>query len=122
MSATWILVLLLLGAILARAMRSTKMWWILLFAIMAGLLVGMLSKEATNHITKSNKVASITELISSVDSTDVECTLPIALVTEAMCLSGVVSYVLYPSEILSNELINDYTTNGRNSPAYEDDS
>lgn len=45
MSATWILVLLLFGAVLARAMRSTKMWWVFLFTILAGLLVGMLGKE-----------------------------------------------------------------------------
>lgn len=122
MTATWILVLLLFGAVLARAMRSTKMWWVFLFTILAGLLVGMLSKEAVNSLTKDNTTASITQLINTVDNTDINCTLPVALVTETTCQSGVVSYILYPSEVLSDALIGNHTTKGRDSPAYVDDS
>ncbi len=122
MSATWITLLLLFGAVLARGMRSTKMWWVFLFTIMAGLLVGMLSKEAVNHFTKSDITASITQLISTVGNTDVECTLPVALVTEATSLSGVVGYILYPEEVWSDALISNHTTKGRDSPDFEDDS
>ncbi len=122
MSATWITLLLLFGAVLARGMRSTKMWWVFLFTIMAGLLVGMLSKEAVNHFTKSDITASITQLISTVGNTDVECTLPVAFVTEATSLSGVVGYILYPEEVWSDALISIHTTKGRDSPDFEDDS
>lgn len=66
MSATWILVLLLFGAVLARAMRSTKMWWVFLFTILAGLLVGMLGKEAVNHFTKNDTTASYLGCLSKV--------------------------------------------------------
>lgn len=122
MSATWILVLLLVGAIFARAMRSTKMWWVLLFTILAGLLVGMLSKEAVNHFEKNDVVASITQLINTVDSMGTECTLPVVLVTETTSHSGVTSYIHYSTEILSDALVSNHTTKGRDSPAYEDDS
>lgn len=74
MSATWILVLLLFGAVLARAMRSTKMWWVFLFTILAGLLVGMLGKEAVNHFTKNDTTASIIQLINTVDNTGLHIT------------------------------------------------
>lgn len=122
MPATWILVLLLFGAVLARAMRSTKMWWVFLFTILAGLLVGMLGKEAVNHFTKNDTTASIIQLINTVDNTDMDCTLPVVLVTETTCQSGVMSYISYPSEVLSDALVSGHTTKGRDSPAYEDDS
>lgn len=123
MTATWILVLLFIGAITARFLRSTKMWWILLFTIMAGLLVGMLSKEAMNHLSKDERTASITQLISTVDSTNMECTLPVVTVTEGTTSrSGVTSYVSYSEEVLSDALVSGHTTKGRDSPAFEDDS
>lgn len=122
MSATWITLLLLAGVIFARAMRSTKMWWIFLFTIMAGLLVGMLSKEAVKHLVKNENTASITQLINTVDNTDLNCTLPVVLVTETTSQSGVVSYISSPSVVLSDALVSNHTTKGRDSPAYEDDS
>lgn len=122
MTATWILVLLFIGAITARFLRSTKMWWILLSAIMAGLLVGMLSKEAVNHFSKNDRTASITQLISTVDNMDMECTLPVVFVTETTSQSGVTSYITYSDEMLSDALISNHTTKGRDSPDYEDDS
>lgn len=121
MSATWIIVLLCIGAIVARALRSTKMWWIFLLTIMAGLLVGMLSKEAVKHFNK-NEVTAFTQLINTVDNTDMICTLPVVCVTETTSRSGVVSYILYPKEVLSDALISDHTTKGRDSPEYVDDS
>lgn len=122
MSATWITLLLLAGVIFARAMRSTKMWWIFLFTIMAGLLVGMLSKEAVKHLVKNETTASITQLINTVDNTDLNCTLPVVLVTETTSQSGVVSYISSPSVVLSDALVSNHTTKDRDSPAYEDDS
>lgn len=122
MTATWILVLLFIGAITARFLRSTKMWWILLSAIMAGLLVGMLSKEAVNHFSKNDRTASITQLISTVDNMNMECTLPVVFVTETTSQSGVTSYIAYSDETLSDALISNHTTKGRDSPDYEDDS
>lgn len=122
MTATWILVLLFIGAITARLLRSTKMWWILLSTIMAGLLVGMLSKEAVNHFSKNNDIASITQLISTVDNMNMECTLPVVFVTETTSQSGVTSYITYSDELLSDALVGNHTTKGRDSPDYEDDS
>lgn len=122
MTATWIIVLLCIGAIVARAMRSTKMWWVFLFTIMAGLLVGMLSKEAVKYLNKDKITASITQLINTVDNTDMICTLPVVCVTEATSRSGVASYISYPYDVLSDALISYNTTNGRDSPDYEDDS
>ena len=51
-----------------------------------------------------------------------DCTLPVVLVTETTCQSGVMSYISYPSEVLSDALVSGHTTKGRDSPAYEDDS
>lgn len=122
MTATWILVLLFIGAITARFLRSTKMWWILLSTIMAGLLVGMLSKEAVNHFSKNDDIASITQLISTVDNMNMECTLPVVFVTETTSQSGVTSYIACSDELLSDALVGNHTTKGRDSPDYEDDS
>ena len=122
MTATWILVLLFIGAITARFLRSTKMWWILLSTIMAGLLVGMLSKEVVNHFSKNDDIASITQPISTVDNMNMECTLPVVFVTETTSQSGVTSYITCSDELLSDALVGNHTTKGRDSPDYEDDS
>lgn len=121
MSAAWIIVLLFAGAFTARLLRSTKMWWVFLFTMMAGLLVGMLSKEAIRSLTKDNRITSITQLVNTGDITSAECTLPVALVTETTSQSGVTSYIPY-SGVLSDALTSIHTTNGRDSPAFEDDS
>lgn len=121
MSATWILVLIALAAITARAMRSTKMWWVLLFTLFAGLLVGMLSKEAVNHYTKHNDLVSITQSVNTGDSINLLCMLPVATVTEG-ATHGVTGYVANYIEMLPDAFTDYYTTNGRDSPAFEDDS
>ena len=122
MTAAWIIVLLIVAFVCTRIFRSTKMWWIFMSAILAGLLVGMLSKEAVKHLVKNETTASITQLINTVDNTDLNCTLPVVLVTETTSQSGVVSYISSPSVVLSDALVSNHTTKGRDSPAYEDDS
>ena len=56
--------LLTVAFILARLFRSTGMWWKLVFAIMAGLLVGILSKE----VVKSDNDNNCLQVSSSADS------------------------------------------------------
>ncbi|QOR56675.1 hypothetical protein [uncultured phage cr52_1] len=120
MSASMILVLLVVAAISARIMRSTKMWWIFLFTIMTGLLVGMLSKEAVNHFAKKEVMASIAPT-NTVDNVDLLCMLPVVTVTEG-ATHGVTGYTIDLVEPLSDALVGNHTTKGRDSPEFEDDS
>ena len=121
MSASMILVLLVVAAISARIMRSTKMWWIFLFTIMTGLLVGMLSKETVNHFVKKEVTASIAPLTNTVDNVDLLCMLPVVTVTEG-ATHGVTGYAIDLVEQLSDALVGNHTTKGRDSPEFEDDS
>ena len=60
--------LLTVAFILARLFRSTGMWWKLVFAIMAGLLVGILSKEVVK--SDNDKTTSLTSLVSTMSNDD----------------------------------------------------
>lgn len=121
MLAISIVVLLICSFIAARALRSTKMWWIFIFSIIAGLLVGMLSKEAVKSLKKDNITASITQLVNTVDNLSIECTLPVIDVTEITSHSGAMSYVPYLDK-LSKVNTSNTTNKGRDSPSYYDDS
>lgn len=121
MTATWIIVLLFVAFISARLLRSTKMWWVFISAIMAGLLVGMLSKEAKSHLAKG-EITSITQLINTEDNGNVACMQCVEAVTEgSTSRSGAVGYIATYKPI-SGALISLNTTNGRDSPYIEDDS
>lgn len=125
MSAIWIIVLLLVAFVLARGFRSDKMWWIYISCIVAGLLVGMLSKEVIETSKKVNHTTSITQLVNTVDNLNSTCTQSlVCTVTEGTtnCLSGVVSNMSELKVKLSDALISNIYTNGRDSPAIEDDS
>jgi hypothetical protein len=125
MSAIWIIVLLLVAFVFARGFRSDKMWWIYISCIVAGLLVGMLSKEVIETSKKVNHTTSITQLVNTVDNLNSTCTQSlVCTVTEGTtnCLSGVVSNMSELKVKLSDALISNIYTNGRDSPAIEDDS
>lgn len=125
MSAIWIIVLLLVAFVFARGFRSDKMWWIYISCIVAGLLVGMLSKEVIETSKKVNHTTSITQLVNTVDDFNSTCTQSlVCTVTEGTtdCLSGVVSNMTELKLKLSDVLISNIYTNGRDSPAIEDDS
>lgn len=125
MSAIWIIVLLLVAFVFARGFRSDKMWWIYISCIIAGLLVGMLSKEVIETSKKVNHTTSITQLVNTVDDYSSACTQSlVCTVTEGTtnCLSGVVSNMSELRVKLSDALISNIYTNGRDSPAIEDDS
>ena len=113
--------LLTVAFILARLFRSTGMWWKLVFAIMAGLLVGMLSKEVTK--SSNSELTSYTQLISTFNEGSMDCTQFVATVTEGPTVGHpeVVSYNShYP--LFKGVLVNSHTTKGRDSPGIEDDS
>lgn len=122
MTATWIIVLLFVSFILARMYKSTKMWWTLVFAIMLGLLTGILSKE----LLKSNDDnSSITQLVEQSESIVGTCMQSlVAVVTEdaTTCLTGVAGYYVPQRDMLSDGFTKVYRNNGRNPPDYEDDS
>lgn len=125
MSAIWIIVLLIVAFVLARNFRSDKMWWIYISCIIAGLLVGMLSKEVIETSKKVNHTTSITQLVNTVDDFNSTCTQSlVCTVAEGTtdCLSGVVSNMTELKLKLSDALISNIYTNGRDSPAIEDDS
>lgn len=123
MTPAIILVLILAAFILARSFRSTKMWWRLLFAIMAGLLVGMLSKGLTESKDSANL---LTELISTMDnnSTTMDMQSLVATVTEGTtdCQSGVASYPIVEEELFDALINVTCSTNGRDSPLIWNDS
>lgn len=125
MSAIWIIVLLLVAFVFARGFRSDKMWWIYISCIVAGLLVGMLSKEVIVRSGMNKQDTSITQLINAVDDFNYACTQSLVrTVTEGTAnrLSGVVSNMSELKLKLSDALISNTCANGRDSPAIEDDS
>ena len=125
MSAIWIIVLLLVAFVFARGFRSDKMWWIYISCIVAGLLVGMLSKEVIVRSGMNKQDTSITQLINTVDDFNYACTQSLArTVTEGTTnrLSGVVSNMSELKLKLSDALVSNTCANGRDSPAIEDDS
>lgn len=125
MSAIWIIVLLLVAFVFARGFRSDKMWWIYISCIVAGLLVGMLSKEVIVRSGMNKQDTSITQLINTVDDFNYACTQSLVrTVTESTTnrLSGVVSNMSELKLKLSDALVSNTCANGRDSPAIEDDS
>lgn len=125
MSAIWIIVLLLVAFVFARGFRSDKMWWIYISCIVAGLLVGMLSKEVIVRSGMNKQDTSITQLINTVDDFNYACTQSLVrTVTEGTAnrLSGVVSNMSELKLKLSDALVSNTCANGRDSPAIEDDS
>ncbi len=123
MTPAIIIVLVMAAFVIARLFRSTKMWWKLLFAIMTGLLVGMLSKGLTGS---KHPVKPVTELISTINNADPLMCMQslVATVTEGttVCQSGVAGHII-KDEVLFDALISKHTgTNGRNPPAIQNDS
>lgn len=124
MTPAIIIVLLTVAFILARLFRSTGMWWKLVFAIMAGLLVGILSKGITT--SDNDKHNTLTELVSTMSNNESLLCMQslVATVTEGTtdCLTGVAGYVVKDEELFDALTNNSTFTNGRDSPEIEDDS
>lgn len=93
-------------------------------AILAGLLVGMLSKEAVKQSKKTGVTASITQLIDIVDNGNDACTQCVVTVTEgSTSRPGAVSYIaLFTEPFVSDVSVSNHITKGRDSPDIEDDS
>ena len=85
----------------------------------------MVSKEIIVRSGMNKQDTSITQLINTVDDYSSACTQSlVCTVTEGTtnCLSGVVSNMSELKVKLSDALISNIYTNGRDSPAIEDDS
>lgn len=119
-----IILLFVVAFVLARYFRSTSMWWKLIFAITAGLLVGILSKEVA--ISDSDKATSLTELVSTVNNYESLACMQslVATVTEGttICQTGVAGNIAKNTELFDALTNKNIFTNGRDSPAIEDDS
>lgn len=121
---TVIVLLILLAFVIARYFRSTSMWWKLIFAITAGLLVGILSKEVVK--SDNDKTTSLTELVSTMNNyKSLACMQSlVATVTEGttICQTGVAGNIAKDEELFDALTNKNTFTNGRDSPAIEDDS
>lgn len=122
MSAASILIVLLVAFVIARLYRSTKLWWIFISTILAGLLVGMLSKEMVD----SKSTTSETQLISVTEDVNLGCMQSLVVFAESnatTCLTGVAGNIpKYTENLRDITLISNTVTNGRDSPDIEDDS
>ena len=120
MTAAWIIVLLLVAFVLSRVFRSTKIWWSFISAIMAGLLVGLLSKEVVKS-TKVDNATTFTQLVNTVNDESVACMQnSTELIVEDPTITVVAGYIAKPYSF--DALTSTTATNGRDSPAIEDDS
>lgn len=122
MSAASILIVLLVAFVIARLYRSTKLWWIFISTILAGLLVGMLSKEVMDN----KSVTSETQLINVTENVDLGCMQSLVVFAESnatTCLTGVAGNIpKYTENLRDITLISNTVANGRDSPDIEDDS
>lgn len=122
MSAASILIVLLVAFVIARLYRSTKLWWIFISTILAGLLVGMLSKEMVD----SKSTTSETQLISVTEDVNLGCMQSLVVFAESnatTCLTGVAGNIpKYTENLRDITLISNTVANGRDSPNIEDDS
>lgn len=122
MSAASILIVLLVAFVIARLYRSTRLWWIFISTILAGLLVGMLSKEMVD----SKSTTSETQLISVTEDVNLGCMQSLVVFAESnatTCLTGVAGNIpKYTENLRDITLISNTVANGRDSPDIEDDS
>ena len=120
------IILLVLAAFIAsRLLKSTKMWWTLMFAMLAGLLVGVLSKEVVNSSKKNKETTSITQVVNTNDN-ELEITGTQSLVATVTEGTTVANLGLRVTNVISNELskviTNNFISNNRASPEIINDS
>lgn len=120
------IILLVLAAFIAsRLLKSTKMWWTLMFAMLAGLLVGVLSKEVVNSSKKNKETTSITQVVNTNDN-KLEITGTQSLVATVTEGTTVANLGLRVTNVISNELskviTNNFISNNRASPEIINDS
>ena len=120
-----IILLVLVAFIASRLLKSTKMWWTLMFAMLAGLLVGVLSKEVVNSSKKNKETTSITQVVNTNDN-ELEITGTQSLVATVTEGTTVANLGLRVTNVISNELskviTNNFTSNNRASPEIINDS
>lgn len=120
-----IILLVLVAFIASRLLKSTKMWWTLMFAMLAGLLVGVLSKEVVNSSKKNKETTSITQVVNTNDN-KLEITGTQSLVATVTEGTTVANLGLRVTNVISNELskviTNNFTSNNRASPEIINDS
>lgn len=121
MTAVWIIVLITIAFTLARLFCSTKVLWYFIFAIVAGLLVGVLSKEAIKSVNKDN-IAVLTQLVNTVNEESVACMQNFTelVLEDPSIVIEVAGYIAKPYSF--DALTSKAASNGRDSPAIEDDS
>ena len=122
MPAASILLLLLIAFVASRLFRSTKMWWTFMSTIMAGLLVGMLSREVIGH--ENGNKTSQTQLVETTETVNLECMQSLAtcvgIVMLPLCLTGVAGNITKSTEKLSDIVsTNNTKANGRDSPKFK---
>ena len=120
------IILLVLAAFIAsRLLKSTKMWWTLMFAMLAVLLVGVLSKEVVNSSKKNKETTSITQVVNTNDN-ELEITGTQSLVATVTEGTTVANLGLRVTNVISNELskviTNNFISNNRASPEIINDS
>ena len=120
------IILLVLAAFIAsRLLKSTKMWWTLMFAMLAGLLVGVLSKEVVNSSKKDKETTSITQVVNTNDN-ELEITGTQSLVATVTEGTTVAYLGLRVTNVISNKLskviTNNFISNNRASPEIINDS
>lgn len=119
-----IIMLILSAFVISRMFRSTDMWWKLLFALVAGLLVGILSRGLAE--SKKDLAKASIELISPMNNETSTAYMQslIATVTEGtiVCQSGVASYTNVDKPLFDALIKVDNHTNGRDSPTPYDTS
>lgn len=122
MPAASILLLLLIAFVASRLFRSTKMWWTFMSTIMAGLLVGMLSREVIGH--ENDNKTSRTQLVETTETVDLECMQSLAtcvgIVVLPLCLTGVAGNITKSTKKLSDIVsTNNTKANGHDSPKFK---
>lgn len=120
------IILLVLAAFIAsRLLKSTKMWWTLMFAMLAGLLVGVLSKEVVNSSKKNKETTSITQVVNTNDN-ELEITGTQSLVVTVTEGATIAYLGLRVTNVISNKLskviTNNFISNNRASPEIINDS
>lgn len=122
MPAASILLLLLIAFVASRLFRSTKMWWTFMSTIMAGLLVGMLSREVIGH--ENDNKTSRTQLVETTETVDLECMQSLAtcvgIIMLPLCLTGVAGNITKSTKKLSDIVsTNNTEANGRDSSKFK---
>lgn len=117
-----IIVLLLVSWIVARSYRSSNVWWIYVFTIMLGLLVGVVGK----NLVVSNNTTKVACSYNTDDNDDYSTNMQslVAAVTEGttIAIQGLQVISMSNNNHLSGALYEQYLARGRDQPEIKDSS